>query len=410
VPGSLRRRFAPLANSRFQLLFLATFGSGIGNWLAVIALQVDVYDRTHSGWWVAGLLVATILPAIFLGVLFGPLVDRLSRKRLMIASDVARLGVFAALPFVDDAASIVALATVAGIGNAFFRPAVLAGLPNLVPDDELADANALLQLVEWLTTAVGPFAGGAIVAASSPDVAYGVNAATFAFSAALVALIPGRLLQSERAIGRGHWSDLREGFALVRTSRPLMTVLVVWSLALFGAGAVNVAEIFLAKATFDSGAFGFGLLWTGTGVGYVVGGLGASTWIARQGVGRIYVIALATFAVGVVAAGSSPNVWVAAVAMFVSGVGNGTAIVANIVLVQRGTPDRLRGRAFTVLMSATYAAMGVGLIAAGPLTDVFGARWVYAGAAACIGAAAALGAALLAGAADEGRRGLAEAA
>jgi MFS family permease len=410
VSGSLGRRLAPLANSRFRLLFLATFGSGLGNWLAVIALQVDVYDRTHSGWWVAALLVATILPAIFLGVLFGPLVDRLSRKGLMIASDVARLGVFGVLPFVDDPAWIVVLATVAGIGNAFFRPAVLAGLPNLVRDDELADANALLQIVEWLTTALGPFAGGAIVAASSPDLAYAVNAATFAFSAALVALIPGGLLQSERAIGRGHWSDLREGFQLVRSSRSLLTVLIVWSLALFGAGAVNVAEIFLAKATFDSGAFGFGLLWTGTGVGYVVGGLGASGWIRTYGVGRVYVAALATFAVGVAAAGASPNVWLGAVAMFVSGVGNGTAIVANIVLVQRGAPDRLRGRAFTLLMSATYAAMGVGLLVAGPLTDLFGARWVYAGAAVCIGAAAALGAAMLAGATDERRQGLAEAA
>jgi MFS family permease len=184
----------------------------------------------------------------------------------------------------------------------------------------------------------------------------------------------------------------------------------VWSLALFGAGAVNVAEIFLAQATFDSGAFGFGLLWTGTGIGVVVGGLGASTWIARHGVGRIYVAALATFAVGVVAAGTSPNVWVAAVAMFVSGAGNGTAIVANIVLVQRGAPDRLRGRAFTVLIGATYAAMGAGLIAAGPLIDVFGARWIYVGAGVCIGAAAALGAAMLATAADEAPRELAEAA
>src|SRR5919202_3980163 len=96
-------RFGLLRESRFRLLFLATAGSGIGNWLAVIALQVDVYDRTHSGWWVAALLVATILPAIFLGVLFGPLVDRVSRKGLMIASDVGRLGVFAALPFADAA-------------------------------------------------------------------------------------------------------------------------------------------------------------------------------------------------------------------------------------------------------------------------------------------------------------------
>src|SRR5262249_36523677 len=74
-----------LADGRFRLLFLATLGSGLGNWLAVIALQVDVYDRTHSGWWVAALLIANILPAVFIGLLLGPLVDSLSRKGLMIA-------------------------------------------------------------------------------------------------------------------------------------------------------------------------------------------------------------------------------------------------------------------------------------------------------------------------------------
>ncbi len=72
---------------------------------------------------------------MFIGVLLGPLVDALSRKRLMIASDLGRLAVFAALPFVNSTGGIVVLAGVAGIGNAFFRPAVLAGLPNLVADE-----------------------------------------------------------------------------------------------------------------------------------------------------------------------------------------------------------------------------------------------------------------------------------
>ena len=395
--GVVRSRLAPLANARYRLLFLATLCSGVGNWLALIALQVDVYDRTHSGWWVAALLVGTILPAVFLGILFGPLVDRLSRKRLMIASDLGRLGVFAVLPFTSSATAIVALAVVAGIGNAFFRPAVLAGLPNLVEDAELPQANALLQLVDWGTTAAGPIAGGAIVAASGPDLAYAVNAVTFALSAALVVLIPGRLLQSERAIGRGHWGDLRDGIAAVRRSRQLVAVLVAWGVAMAAGGAVNVGEIFLAKETFDAGDFGFGLLWGGTGAGYVIGGLAAPTLIARLGVARAYVTALGVFSAGVLLAGVSPNVWVATLAMLVSGMGNGAAIVANIVLVQRGASDRVRGRVFTLLMSVTYGTMGIGLLVAGPLSEAVGARWVYVVSAALIAVAAAAGGVLLRG-------------
>jgi MFS family permease len=378
--AGLRSRFQLLENRRFRLLFFATFASGVGNWLAVIALQIDIYDRTHSGWWVGELLIASILPAVFIGLFLGPVVDRFSRKRLMIASDLVRLAVFVALPFANSAGAVVVLALVAGIGNAFFRPAVLAGLPNLVSAAELATANALLQIVEWTTTALGPLLGGAIVAASGPDLAYDVNAVTFAVSALLVAWIPAKLLQSERPIGRGRWSDLAEGYAVVRHSRALLCVLVVWSIVMLASGIINTAEVFLAKVSFNSGDFGFGLLWAGSGVGLVIGGLAAAPLIERD-LGTAYVRFLALFAVGVGCAAVAPNVWVGAVAMALEGFGNGGAVVANITLVQRGAPDRVRGRAFTLLMSANYAVLGISFVLAGPLTNVYGARWAYAVAA-----------------------------
>jgi MFS family permease len=389
VSGPLGSRLALLRDNRFLLLFLATFGSGIGSWLAVIALQVDVYDRTHSGWWVGALLIANVLPAVFLGLLFGPLVDRLSRKWLMIGSDLVRLAVFASLPFVGSASAIVALAVVAGVGNAFFRPAVLAGLPNLVPERRLSDANALLQLVEWTTTAAGPLAGGALVAASGPHLAYWVNAATFALSAALVAPIPARLLQSARTIGRGHWADLAEGFRAVRHSRVLMTVLVTWSIVMIANAGVNLAEVFLAKRSYDAGDFGFGLLWAASGVGMIAGGLSAAPLMERWGIGATYTRLLLVFGFGIAGAAAAPTIWLGAPAMIVSGFGNGGAVVANITLVQVGAPDHVRGRAFTLLMSATYAVMGVAFVIAGPLTNAVGARWVYVLSAATLACAAA---------------------
>jgi MFS family permease len=392
----LRRQFSLLRDPRFRLLFLATFSSGIGNWLALIALQIDVYDRTHSGWWVGALLIANILPAVFLGLLGGPLVDRLSRKGLMIGSDLGRMLVFVALPFAGSATAVVVLAALAGIGNAFFRPAVLAGLPNLVPEDRLVSANALLQLVEWTTTAVGPIIGGAIVAASGPDLAYWVNAVTFGLSALLVLRIPGRLLQSDRSIGRGHWGELTEGFTLVRRSRPLLCVLIAWSIVMVATAIVNVAEVFLAKESYDSGDFGFGLLWTGSGIGLVFGGLAASAMIRRD-LAVAYVRLLGIFTVGIVGAAVAPNVWIGALAMVLAGFGNGGAVVANITLVQRGAEDRVRGRVFTLLMSVNYAVLGVAFVVAGPVTNAIGARWAYAIAAGVVVVAAAVSWVLLRG-------------
>jgi MFS family permease len=390
VPGlQLSARFALLRNSRFRLLFLATAASGLGNWLAVIALQVDVYDRTHSAWWVGELLIANILPAVFIGLLLGPLVDRFSRKWLMIVSDLGRLAVFLLLPFASSASEVVLLAAVAGIGNAFFRPAVLAGIPNLVSAGELGTANALLQLVEWTATALGPLLGGVIVAASGPDLAYLVNAVTFGVSAVLVALIPARLLQSDRPIGRGQWSDLAEGYSVVRHTPALLCVLVVWSIVMAASGIINVAEVFLARESFSAGDFGFGLLWAGSGIGLVIGGLAAAPLIERD-LGTTYVRFLAVFAVGLGCTAAAPNVWVGAVAMVLFGFGNGGALVANITLVQRGAPDRVRGRAFTLLMSINYAFLGLSFVLAGPLTNAYGARWAYLIAGSTVLAAAGL--------------------
>lgn len=389
------RRAAVFGNSRFRRLFFANLASGIGTWLALVALQVDVYDRTHSGWWVGALLIANLLPSIFLGLLFGPLVDRLSRKGLMIGSDLGRLLVFCVLPFAGSATAIVALSVVAGVGNAFFRPAVLAGVPNLVSDEELPDANAILQLVEWGSTALGPLVGGALAAASGPHLAYWVNAVTFGVSAVFVAGIPARLLQSERPIGRGHWSDLREGFQTVLRSPPLYTVLVAWTIAMIALASVNLAEIFLAKQTLGSGDFGFGLLWSASGIGLVVGALAANTVVRRFGIRTVYPRALLLWALGTAGAAAAPDIWIAAVAMAVAAVGNGVGVVVNITLVQRGAADQVRGRALAAIMSVNYTMMLVVFLATGPAIDALGARAVYSIAAGSLVVAAAFAARLL---------------
>jgi MFS family permease len=81
--------------------------------------------------------------------------------------------------------------------------------------------------------------------------------------------------------------------------------------------------------------------------------------------------------------------------MVLGGAGIGAAVVYNSLLVQRGAPDELRGRAFTVIMSTNYALLGLGMVIAGPLTDAVGARWVFVVSAACAGLAAVVGFLLL---------------
>jgi MFS family permease len=373
------------------LLAVATLGSSVGTLLAAIALAIDIKDRTNSGLWVGAVLVVAYLPTVFVGLTLGPLLDRLPRRDLMIGADLLRAAVFFTLPFTSDPGAIVALAAVAGLANGFFRPAVYAGIPNLVSDDELPAANALLQAMENVSWAIGPILGGLLTAAAGPHAAYWINGVSFLVSAVLIARIPARLLQSETALTRGHWRDLGDGFLVVMRSRPLLAVLTGWGIACLGIGAANVSEVFLAKNTFHAGDFGYGLLYGAIGGGLVFGSFGGSAMLERFGAARTYAVGLALMALGFGGAAASPNIWVAAVCAVVGGAGDGAAIVCNAVLVQRGAADDMRGRALTLVMSATFLATAAANGIAGALLHSVSPRWIWGGAAVSYVLAAVVG-------------------
>jgi MFS family permease len=363
----------------FRLLFLATLGSSLGTLLATVALVVDVKDRTDSGSWVSLLMIVEFLPAVAVGLFLGPLLDRISRRGLMIVSDLVRAGVFCTLPFANTAGQIVALAGIAGLATGFFRPAVYAGLPNLVDERELARANSLIQTSENVSWAVAPIIGGALVAASGPELAYWLNGGSFLVSALLLLRLPADRLQGALAVSRGHLRDLKDGFARVLRTRPLLTVLVVWTLALGAVASSQTAQVFLAKDAFNAGDFGYGLIFGCIGLGLAVGSFGAGTWLEWRSVGSVYSASILLQAIGLAAAAVAPNVWISLPFFVLAGIGNGTAVVCNSLLVQRGAPDAIRGRVFTVIMSVNYAVYGLGFVIAGPLTDSVGPRWVFGG-------------------------------
>ena len=338
--------------------------------------------------------MAEFLPTILIGLFLAPLVDRLSRRRLLIVSDLARAAVFLVLPFATGAGLVVALAALTGIATGFFRPAAYAGTPNLVDDEDLPAATSLLQTVENLAWMIGPVVGGIVLAVQGPDLAYVLNAVTFVFSALLISRIAAAKLQAGHVESRGHWRDIGDGFSVVLRTPALLTVLVVWNAVMLGNAGVNVAEVVLVKEPLESGDLAFGILVGAGGLGLTLGSLLAGGLVDRLGISGLYAAGIALMAVGYGLAATAPDIYVAVPAVVLASLGNGAAVVCNALLVQRGAPDDLRGRAFTVIMASNYALLGAGMIAAGPVTDVLGARWVWGLAAAAYGAAALLALAL----------------
>jgi MFS family permease len=234
-------------------------------------------------------------------------------------------------------------------------------------------------------------------------VAYVVNAVSFAVSAVLILRIRESFEEGEREPSRGGWRDLSEGFSLAVHSRALLTVLIAWSIVMLANAGVNVAEVVLAKEVFSAGDFGYGVLVAATGLGLVIGSLFGGSWIAQRGPAVPYGVSISLMALGFGAAAAAPNVWVAALVVIAAGAGNGVAVITNALLVQRGAPDRLRGRAFTVVMSVGYGVLGIGMVVAGPLTNAIGARAVWGISAGLTAVGALVGYVLVRGVTSEAR-------
>ncbi len=146
---------------------------------------------------------------------------------------------------------------------------------------------------------------------------------------------------------------------------------------MLSAGLVNVAEVFLVKQSLNGGNFAYGLLWGATGVGLVIGSFITSSVLEKRDPIEVYPLAFVPWAVGVLGAGLAPNIWFAAVAMLLAGIGNGLTFPITIVIVQRSTPDRMRGRTFTVIMSVHNALQGLAMLAAALLVQEAGGRWAF---------------------------------
>ena len=292
---------------------------------------------------------------MILGIAVGPLIDRWPRQRMMILSDLGGVAAFGALPFVHSPGGICAISAFAGFSAAFFRPGCYSAIPNLVAEDSLMAGNALMQGAENLATLIGPVLAAVGVITIGAHAVYGLNAASFLFSALLLVRI-GNRLQSEMParIGRTHWREVASGIALVRDNSYLSSIFLIWSWATLAYTGINVAEIVLAKSQdqgYGTGSLGFGIFVAASALGAVFGTFVAKGFIERMRVYGGYRASFLVTAAGVVICAVSPGLVVGCVGAVIYGVGNGVGLVCNVTLIQQTVPDERRGQIFAVLGS-----------------------------------------------------------
>jgi MFS transporter, ENTS family, enterobactin (siderophore) exporter len=389
---------APLRESRdFRWIFAGRFVSNAGNAVAVTAANWQVYGLTHSSLAV-GLLTLADSAGMIVGLLAGGmLADRYDRRQVLLAIRLPQ----AALALLMLVNSLLArpglwpiyvltlgIGLLAGLGS----PAATAVVPALVRPTRLAAAVALNSMGSQLGNLVGPALGGLLIARAGLAVCYGIDAAAFAvFGLAMLAVRP---LPPTTRGQRPGLRSLAEGFTFVRRSSVLGGMLLIDTNAMIF-GMPTALFPALAAEHFHGGSATFGLLTAAPGLGAILGAAtsGWTSHLRRPGI--VVIGAGLIWGAAIVGFGLVRSLPVALAFLALAGMGDLISEVLRNALLQRYTPDRLRGRVSSLYLAQVNTAPALGNVEAGAVAQLFSpVISVVSGGLACVAGALLLGAAI----------------
>lgn len=361
---------------RARWFFAVLTQSALGTGAAHVALMLIALQRFDSPWAVSLVLLADMVPSMLLGPILGAAADRWPRKLCAVVGDLLRLVAFLGIALVDPFAATVAFAVLAGVGNALFKPAALAGLPSLVAPERAAAATSLYSSIYDFGFTVGPVVTAGALLLFDPEGVMFVNALTFGASALILWRLAwgGSVGADDGKPRRSLLHEARLGLREAVRIPGIRTVIGATAGVMFMAGLFNVAEPLFATETLDVGGSGFGLLVASTGGGFVVGSLLGAAGGELPVLRRRYLQGMFLAGIGVLATGVAPGLVIAVLTFGLAGFGNGLLLVHERVLFNRVVPDHLQGRMFAVSDTAASWAFGLSYVCAGPVLSAIGVR------------------------------------
>lgn len=363
-----------MGNPRFLKLWAGQGISFVGDAVSMVALVILVFQITGSASAVGGLLFARLLPTLA-SPLVGVLADRLDRRIILVACDLARAAFVVGVVFTRDIVLLYALTFLMGVARTFFNPTIRAAFPGVVGSGDLTRANALISGTFSTSIAVGPALGGLLVATVGVNAAFLLDAATYVISAVFLVLIP--LARPERDEDAGFAQELRAGFGYLARARIPLAVVIGAFLTILTINATVPAEVFLAKETFGAGDAGYGVLVGLWGAGMVLGSVLMAVVGSRGNLVAIYFLGIFVSAVALAGAGISPTFALALGALTVAGAANGIDNVTTDTILQKRVPDALLGRVFAVRFLTYSTGEVLAYLAGGLIVDAVGPRSTY---------------------------------
>ncbi len=371
-------------NRNFRLLWLGQVVSQLGDWFDTIALYTLLSKlTTDSGRAIGLLLVARFVPSFIVGTLSGVLVDRFSRRTIMIVSDLMRALVVLGFLLVrrpDQVWIVYVLTVLQLVFSTFFEPAKTAVIPSIVAGRELLAANAIASATWSVMLTLGAALGGFVTGWFGTDVAFVVDSLTYLVSAWLVASVhfprrPPRVkkrLTVGRALGL---TDALEGARYVRARPRVFALLMVKPAWGMGGGILTLLAVFGEKIfpVGKNAATGIGILYAARGIGTAIGPVAMRRMAGETRASMQKAIGVAFLMGGIfyAAFGGSTNFTLAIVVLMIAHMGGSILWVNSTVLLQRIVEDDFRGRVFSTELALLTLTMAASNYLTGELLDRF---------------------------------------
>jgi dTMP kinase len=374
-----------LAIPAFRKLWNSMLFSSLGDWLGLLATtamaqQLSGGSYATANFAIAGVFIARLLPAVFLGPIAGVIADRFDRRRLMFNVDIMRAALYISIPIVNTYFWLYTAMILVECLTLFWSPAKEASVPNLVPRDKLESANQVSLLAAYGTAPIAAILFSILtllssaIAAISPlipsnsiDIALYINALSFLFAAwtifGIKELPKGAAAKSDNSSNVGQ--SLIQGWKAVSKSKIIRGLIIGMVGAFSAAGAViGLARTFVGDLGGGDAAYGvlFGAVFTGLAIGIAFGPKIFAQFSRR----RLFGASLTTSGIFLVLLALISNLVLSVIIVTILGAFSGIAWVTGFTMLGMEVHDEIRGRTFAFVQSLIRITL-VAVLAIAPI-------------------------------------------
>jgi MFS family permease len=375
-----RATFASLSIPEYNLYFwgMLAFFSGMN--MMIVLRGFLVYDLTGDSRALAAIMLSVSLPMLVVAPIGGVITDRVDRRTLMIAAQlaVAVVNLVNTVLILTGAVAmwnLLIMSVMSGIAFSFNMPARQAAMPNLVPRALLMNAMSLGSSAMNGTRIIAPAIGGLLIAPIGIGGGFAVLTALYFLSAFLTLGLP-KMPPKDRDAKVTFFSDFKAGFSYIRSDRLVLGLLLVGTIPMIFAMPYQTMLPVFAEDVWDVGPTGLGVLQAMAGVGGLVGTLITANLDRSPRKGWIMLAAACMSGVFLIA--FSYSIFGIALAMIaVVGLTSMIFMTVNNTMITSLIPDNVRGRVSSVLMM-TFGLMPLGVVPAGILAESIGVEAVTA--------------------------------